>query len=142
MIGVVVPTYNREDNLALLLASLERQSAASFHVVIADDGSTDGTAELIARLARQPTWRQRLTRVSCGPNQGVRTGRARNIGAANLPAGTRLLLMLDTDLVLQPDAIALLAAAHAEHPGKILYGAVDWLPPLEHDEILAFVASG
>ena len=84
MIGVVVPAYNREDNLALLLASLERQSAASFHVVIADDGSTDGTAELIARLARQPTWRQRLTRVSCGPNQGVRTGRARNIGAANL----------------------------------------------------------
>jgi glycosyltransferase involved in cell wall biosynthesis len=142
MIGVVVPAYNREDNLALLLASLERQSAANFHVVIADDGSTDGTAELIARLARQPTWRQRLTRVSCGPNQGVRTGRARNIGAANLPAGTRLLLMLDTDLVLQPDAIALLAAAHAEHPGKILYGAVDWLPPLEHDEILAFVASG
>jgi len=37
-----------------------------------------------------------LTRVSCGPNQGVRTGRARNIGAANLPAGTRMLLMLDT----------------------------------------------
>jgi GT2 family glycosyltransferase len=28
MIGVVVPAYNREDNLALLLASLERQSAA------------------------------------------------------------------------------------------------------------------
>jgi hypothetical protein len=37
--------------------------------------------------------------VSCGPHQGVRTGRARNIGAANLPGGTRLLLMLDTDLV-------------------------------------------
>ena len=34
MIGVVVPAYNREDNLALLLASLERQSTASFHAVI------------------------------------------------------------------------------------------------------------
>jgi len=42
--------------------------------------------------------------------------------------------MLDTDLVLQPDAITLLEAAHAEHPGRVLYGAVEWLPPLEHDE--------
>lgn len=142
MIGIVVPAYNRKDNLALLLASLERQSAASFHVVIADDGSTDVTAELIARLARQPAWQRRLTRVSCGPNQGVRTGRARNIGAANLPDGTRVLLMLDTDLVLQPDAIALLEAAHAEHPGTVLCGAVEWLPPLEHDEILAMVTAG
>jgi hypothetical protein len=32
-----------------------------------------------------------------------------------------MLLMLDTDLGLQPDVIALLAAAHAEHPGKILW---------------------
>lgn len=142
MIGVVVPAYNREDNLALLLASLELQSTDSFHVVIADDGSTDGTAELIARLARKPVWQGRLTRVSCGPNQGVRTGRARNIGAANLLPGTSTLLMLDTDLVLQPDAIAFLEAAHADHPGKVLYGAVEWLPPLERDEILALVTAG
>lgn len=142
MIGAVIPAYNREDNLALLLASLERQSTGSFHVVIADDGSTDGTAGLIARLAQRPAWQGRLTRVSCGPNQGVRTGRARNIGAANLPAGTRTLLMLDTDLVLQPDAVAMLESAHAEHPGRVLYGAVEWLPPLEHDEILALVTAG
>jgi glycosyltransferase involved in cell wall biosynthesis len=142
MIGVVIPAYNREGNLALLLATLERQSAAGFHVVIADDGSTDGTAALIAGLAQQRAWQGRLTRVSCGPNLGVRTGRARNIGAANLPAGTRTLLMLDTDLVLQPDAIALLAASHAKHPDSVLYGAVEWLPPLGHDEILAHVTSG
>lgn len=142
MIGVVVPAYNREGNLVLLLASLERQSAAGFHVVIADDGSTDGTAALIARLAGQPAWRGRLTRVSCGSHLGVRTGRARNIGAPTSLAGARVLLMLDTDLVLQPDAIALLASAHAGHPDKVLYGAVEWLPPLEHDEVLAIVGSG
>jgi glycosyltransferase involved in cell wall biosynthesis len=99
MIGVVVPAYNGEDNLRLLLASLERQSNDRFHLVVADYGSTDGTAALIASMAEQPSWRGRLTPVSCGPHQGVRTGRARNIGAANLPGGTRLLLMLDTDLV-------------------------------------------
>jgi glycosyltransferase involved in cell wall biosynthesis len=142
MIGAVVPAYNREANLGLLLASLERQSSTDFHVVVADDGSTDGTASLIAGLARRPAWRGRLTRISCGPHQGVRTGRARNIGAANLPDGTSLLMMLDTDLILQPDAIAMLGDAHARHPGKVLLGMVDWLPPMNQDELLETVRSG
>jgi validoxylamine A glucosyltransferase len=141
MIGLVVPAYNREDNLRLLLASLERQSNDRFHLVVADDGSTDGTAALIASMAEQPSWRGRLTPVSCGPHQGVRTGRARNIGAANLPGGTRLLLMLDTDLVLQPEAIASFARAHSENPGCVLYGAVEWLPPMDHDEILGLTTN-
>ncbi|MGH3621090.1 MAG: glycosyltransferase family 2 protein, partial [Sciscionella sp.] len=47
MIGAVVPVYNRRDNLELLLTSLERQSYTDFHVVVADDGSTDGTRDLI-----------------------------------------------------------------------------------------------
>jgi hypothetical protein len=142
VIGAVVPAYNREDNLELLLASLERQSSTCFHVVVADDGSTDGTAALVTRLAQRPVWRDRLTRVSCGPNQGVRTGRARNIGAANLNPGTQLLLMLDTDLVLQPDAITMFAAAHARHPGRVLFGAVDWLPPTDRSEALSLVTAG
>jgi glycosyltransferase involved in cell wall biosynthesis len=41
----------------LLLASLERQSNDRFHLVVADDGSTDGTAALIASMAEQPSWR-------------------------------------------------------------------------------------
>ena len=142
MIGVVVPAYNREDNLRLLLASLERQSDDNFHLILADDGATDGTAALIASMREQPSWRGRLTRVSCGPHQGVRTGRARNIGAANLPGNTSLLLMLDTDLVLQPEAVASFARAHSENPGCVLYGAVEWLAPMDRCEILGLVTTG
>lgn len=141
MIGAVVPVYNRRDNLELLLASLGGQTTTDFHVVVADDGCTDGTADLVDQLARHPTWRGRLTRVSCGPNRGVRTGRARNIGAANLRPDTDLLLMLDSDLVLQPDAIALLQAAHTRHPGAVLFGAVEWLPPMPRADVLDLVIS-
>jgi validoxylamine A glucosyltransferase len=142
VIGAVVPAYNREANLELLLASLERQSSADFHVVVADDGSIDGTAALIDRLAQHEVWRGRLERVSCGPHQGVRTGRARNIGAANLREGASLLMMLDTDLILHPDAIAMLSATHARHPGRVLLGAVDWLPPIGRGELLKLVGNG
>jgi glycosyltransferase involved in cell wall biosynthesis len=142
VIGAVVPAYNREDNLRLLLMSLELQSSTDFHVVVADDGSTDRTAKLIAEMAGRPAWHGRLTRVSCGPHQGVRTGRARNIGAANVDPSTRLLLMLDTDLVLQPDAIAMFAAAHSHHPSQVLFGAVDWLPPMDRYEVADLVYAG
>jgi|SRR5579859_1763677 len=73
MIGAVVPIYNRRDNLALLLTSLERQSYAGFHVVVADDGSTDGSRELVEGRDRWAAWDGRLRWVCCGPNRGTRT---------------------------------------------------------------------
>lgn len=135
MIGAVVPVHNRRDNLDLLLTSLEQQTSSDFHLVVADDGSTDGTRDLVDARARSPIWGDRLRWVGCGPNRGVRTGRARNIGAANLDAGTRLLVMLDSDLVLQPTAMARFADTHAQHPSQILLGLVEWLPPLDADAI-------
>jgi glycosyltransferase involved in cell wall biosynthesis len=132
MIGAVVPVCNRRANLELLLASLEAQTVDDLAVVVADDGSTDGTRDLVEDLARSPTWRGRLRWVGCGPDMGVRTGRARNIGAANLPVGVSLLVMLDSDLVLRPEAMSLFHEAHREHREVVLFGMVEWLPPLDH----------
>lgn len=132
MIGAVVPVCNRRANLELLLASLEAQTVDDLAVVVADDGSTDGTRDLVEDLARSPTWRSRLRWIGCGPDMGVRTGRARNIGAANLPVGVSLLVMLDSDLVLRPEAMSLFHEAHQEHLDVVLFGMVEWLPPLDH----------
>lgn len=142
MIGAVVPVCNRRDNLDLLLTSLIHQTSADFHVIVADDGSTDGTRELVEDLGQTKEWGGRLRWVGCGPNQGVRTGRARNIGAANLDAGTRLLVMLDSDLVLQPDAMALFGAAHESHPEHVLLGLVEWLPPLDRAVVRTALTDG
>jgi glycosyltransferase involved in cell wall biosynthesis len=45
ILSVIVPSYNRKDEIQELLASLEEQDLATdrFEVVIVDDGSTDGT---------------------------------------------------------------------------------------------------
>ncbi len=131
MIGAVVPVCNRRDNLELLVASLAEQTHDDFTVIVADDGSTDGTRDFVEDLARSPGWHGRLRWVGCGPDLGVRTGRARNIGAANLPDRTSLLIMLDSDLVLQPEAMALFDQAHRTHPRTVLFGMVEWLPPLD-----------
>lgn len=139
MIGAVVPTFNRLPNLALLLDSMEHQSTHDFVMLVADDGSTDGTREHVLSRAATTLWAGRLHWIGCGPHTAVRTGRARNIGAANLPAECSLLLMLDSDLVLQPDAIAGFARLHARYPDHVICGQVDWLPPHHADTVRAHV---
>lgn len=49
-ITVVIPTFNRAKTLPRTLNSLEKQTVKNFSCVIVDDGSTDGTGELVERL--------------------------------------------------------------------------------------------
>lgn len=49
-VSVIVPARNEEDNLPALLQSLQGQSAAPHEIIVVDDGSTDGTAEIAHRL--------------------------------------------------------------------------------------------
>jgi len=50
-VSVVVPTYQRAAFLGASLESLLAQEGVAFEVVVVDDGSTDGTAELLAAQA-------------------------------------------------------------------------------------------
>ncbi|MEI8054895.1 MAG: glycosyltransferase [bacterium] len=50
MISVIVSTYNRPDALRLVLLALAQQDFKAFEVVVADDGSTDKTKQVIESL--------------------------------------------------------------------------------------------
>ena len=52
LLSVVVPCYNEKDAVELTIRHLERQlHAVSFEIIAIDDGSTDGTSEILERLA-------------------------------------------------------------------------------------------
>ncbi|KPJ61941.1 MAG: glycosyl transferase, partial [Deltaproteobacteria bacterium DG_8] len=46
-ISVIIPTYNRKDELEKLLYSLNNQTLpqSQFEIIVVDDGSSDGTEE-------------------------------------------------------------------------------------------------
>lgn len=125
---IVIGAYNRIDRVLLVLQSLAKQTRRDFAVVIADQGSTDGTSEEIARLANTPRWRGRLVRVDTadGP-AGV--GLPRNRAAIHAAPGSTLLLMLDADVLLVPHGIERLLLAHAAHPEAAILCQFDWLAP-------------
>jgi len=47
LISVIVTTYNRADALDAVLRSLSKQGDREFEVVVADDGSTAATADIV-----------------------------------------------------------------------------------------------
>jgi GT2 family glycosyltransferase len=76
-VSVVVPTYNRKDLLMALLESLRSQTLApeTFEIIVVCDGGTDGTSEVIARLATSDARIRLIQQQQGGP------AAARNAGA-------------------------------------------------------------
>jgi glycosyltransferase involved in cell wall biosynthesis len=99
MVAVIIPTYNRYSTLERCLNSLEQQTFADLEVVVVDDGSTDDTGELVARLAESSRLDLRYIRQ---PNRGCAA--ARNTGLRE--SRSELFLFLDSDDALEPQAVA------------------------------------
>jgi len=74
--SVIVPTYNRQHLLELTLASLGRQTGPySYEVIVCDDGSSDGTFEVVRKAQRGAN-----IKYVYYAKDGYRPTRARNMG--------------------------------------------------------------
>ena len=77
LLSVVVPVRNEVGNVAPLIADIEKACAeiGAFEVIYVNDGSTDGTAEALAKLAAEKPFLRIVTHAqSCGQSAAVRTG--------------------------------------------------------------------
>lgn len=88
---VVMPTYNERDNLAALLPKI--LADPRFHVLVVDDSSPDGTADLVTEIAE------------AYPGRVFLLSRPRKLGLGTAYiAGFRWALARDYDLVCEMDA--------------------------------------
>ncbi|MDD5710460.1 MAG: glycosyltransferase [Candidatus Marinimicrobia bacterium] len=96
--SIIVPTYNRLDEIRELLDSLEKQSLGkdAFEVLVVDDGSTDNTAAYVAEKLQQGSLNLRfISQDHKGP------GPARNLGMEN--AQGEYYLFIDSDCIAHED---------------------------------------
>ena len=105
--SIIVPVFNRPDEVDELLTSLTRQSLKDFEVVVVEDGSKKPCKDVCDKYANILDLHY-YTKPNSGP------GQSRNFGAER--AKGEWLIVLDSDVVLPDDYIRSVEEALRESP--------------------------
>lgn len=111
----VIATHNDEAYLPKAVSSCLNQSLKRIEVVVVDDGSTDGTPDILEYLSRQDS---RLRVVRLPENQGRSAARNRGIEEAK----SDIIMILDSDDVSLSDRAAITVKHFRKTADDVAYG--------------------
>lgn len=120
MISVVIPLYNKAQSIRKTLDSVLAQTYKDFEIVVVDDGSTDGSADVAEAMLHEC----KVYGVECRgkvirkANGGVSS--ARNIGI--MEAKGEYIAFLDGDDLWHPEYLETLHQLIVDYPDAALYG--------------------
>ncbi len=103
-VSVIIPNYNYEKTIAAVVESVLAQTHPVHEVVVVDDGSSDRSPEIVRRYPD--------VRLVTQPNGGVSVARNRGVQETT----GEILFFLDSDIALEPDAVANAVALLQEQP--------------------------
>ncbi|MBW7881353.1 MAG: glycosyltransferase [Caldilineaceae bacterium] len=119
LVSIVIPCHNGEAYIERAICSVLNQTYPAIEVVVIDDGSTDGSLNLIRSFGAHVRWER-------GPNRGAPTARNRGLELAR----GEYIKFLDADDMLLPDCLERqVAQAQALEGGRkaIVYGDAIWV---------------
>ncbi len=122
---IVVAAHNEAKALPVTLAALLAQTSPAHMILIADDGSSDGTAALLQHrygVSPPPPGELSAPGANCPTLRWLRLphgGKARALNVACALADTPLVLTVDADTLLEPDALGAMQAAFAADPALV-----------------------
>jgi glycosyltransferase involved in cell wall biosynthesis len=128
LVSIVIPCYNAVSHVRFAVLSALRQGYPRVEVVVVDDGSTDGSAGVLAEFGHR-------IKVITTPNRGQ--SHARNVGLEQ--AAGEYVQFLDADNVLTPDKVERSVARLAEAPDEDIVFTARYTPPA-HDFTDEFTA--
>ena len=95
-VNVIIPTFNRENKVGRAISSVLNQTFKDFKIIVVDDGSTDGTKDVVSRFG----WR--VTYLALSSNLGVSAARNTGIKKSKAP----FIAFLDSDDYWLPEKLA------------------------------------
>lgn len=107
-LSIVIPVYNVEDHVGQTLESVFATDATDFEVIVVNDGTKDGSMDVVRRYADRPN----LTIIE-QENQGLSAARNRGLDAAR---GDNV-WFVDSDDFLVENGVGKVLGLLAERPG-------------------------
>lgn len=110
--SVVIPVFNRKNALPLCLDSVLRQLADEQEVIVVDDGSTDGTTDILKRYSND----SRVKVIFLDKNHGPAYARNRGIEHSR----GAYIALIDSDCIAQPGWIENIVGPLREYPAVMI----------------------
>jgi glycosyltransferase involved in cell wall biosynthesis len=114
LVSVITPTYNRADVLPRALESVLSQDFQDLELIVVDDGSTDGTDDVVARI-QDP----RVRYLRFAENRGIGAGRHAGVESAK----GELIAFVDSDDVWLPGRLTSVVGLFERYPDvDVIFG--------------------
>jgi len=137
-ISIIIPTHNRKNVLKRCILALTAQTypRSEYEIIIVDDGSKDGTGELVQSLQGNPDC---MLRLLAQENRGPAS--ARNLGIQH--AIGDILLFLGDDIISTADLISRHSKLHERYPDDhvAVLGHVTWSPEIRINPLMRWLES-
>ncbi|MBD2167288.1 glycosyltransferase family 2 protein [Calothrix membranacea FACHB-236] len=117
-ISVCIPTYNRVNLLPYAIESVIKQSYQDFELIVCDDGSRDGTPELMSQYTDN-----RIKYIRHQQN----IGKSNNMRSGFNAASGDYFIKFDDDDRLTPDFLARTVAIFEQNPNIDFVGTDHWI---------------
>lgn len=124
-ISVVIPLYNKQKSIAATLQSVLAQSYTNYEIIVVDDGSTDGSAEVAEAILQECMVYSVECRVKVIRKANGGVSSARNIGI--MEAKGEYIAFLDGDDLWGRDYLKVSAKLIADFPNAGIYGSASGL---------------
>jgi glycosyltransferase involved in cell wall biosynthesis len=115
-VSVVIPLYNKERHIARAIQSVLSQNGSDFELLVVNDGSTDGSAEVLKSFTDPRIRLVHREHVNSGGGHA-----ARNLGIAESRAD--LIAFLDADDEWMPEHLGTLERLAEEYPACGIYAS-------------------
>lgn len=132
-ISVVTAVYNRAETIAHAIESLQAQTHGDIEHVIQDGGSTDGTLDVVRRLAGNSA------NIISEPDSGIYDAINRGISRAS---GEVVGLLHSDDFLADGRVLEKVAAAFADPAIDGVYGDLQYVSAEDHRRVVRFWKSG